>query len=162
MRIIAICLFLLFPIYSHAGTLSLGSLTYHWFHQYNFSPYINQLSPDGQLIYNPMLSYETSSGFMVFGGSNSIGKPMGGCAITRNNWLLGGYIQDSDPWDRIIIRRREGMYKLSNRWPRIGAVDLVPVVGYSLKFKFRLSNRTKLVHQTILGPVTTMSIGVEW
>jgi hypothetical protein len=109
-----------------------------------------------------MVEYETDKGILIFGGLNSIGYPMLGTGYNYKNWVVGFYLQDSEPWDKIIIKRGGKEYAVLHAWPKLGQYDVAFVGGYSLKFKWRLSQRTYLVQQTLIGPVTVGSLGIEW
>lgn len=106
--------------------LSLGAITYHYIDIKQDKHYEKCIDNTCQTIVNPLLQVGLENNY-IFGGLNSIGKPMLGA---RKNWLVlpsryittGAYYQDKSEYTK---------RKLNN--PMFMG-DIVPVIGFDINF----------------------------
>lgn len=148
--------------------LVVGSVTNHWSGSGKYYKY--QVGNEGKLIFNPMLAYKFMSydedttviNKTIFGGLNSIGKPMLGFAMSqgmpftstlRVGPTLGVYVQDNRPF-------REKGYIMMSAFEYKGYAPM-PVFGVEfVKLFNRRIKKYSTVNITLTPALLNVGLGV--
>jgi hypothetical protein len=179
-QIYAVLLFLchLIPLI-HAEPLSVsveavgGALTYHLIDDGASQLYVQKITRDGRLIFNPIYGanfiFESKESFFSIGGfagQNSVGLPIQGGLISNGvkvanghlylGWAVGGYVQND------LAFRAKGVipFKL---FEFSHYRDFVPLIGIEIDLKFMLTNHFYFKIYELLTPilnVNTLALGV--
>ncbi len=172
--IITLCVLLLsstLALAEDTDELILGSLTYHLIGG-GSEEFSNKLSQDGRLIDNFLIGYQFTETHLnlydslaIFGGDNSVGKPIGGfkfsTGVTDKTWYLGpvigGYVQNNIYFERV------GLQPLD--FGPANGVALVPIIGVELNYRINLNKKYFIKFNNILTPALTnltLSAGVSF
>ena len=147
-----------------------GGLTYHITDSTNVTEAnSNKVSSNGRLIDNPLLGatfvQNHSNKFQsesIFGGSNSIGKPIGGALYENGyqfgHWQLGlaagGYLQN----DNAFAERNIHPTVLTD----VNGTGLAPILGGAINYQVDISKRMYIKLNNVITPTltnTTLAIG---